>query len=241
MPLYQADPFKILFLDIETVSEHADFQKLSEPWQELWADKTRFLRKEETPEDYYPQRAAIMAEFGKVVCISCGYFVKEKDEKRFRVKSFAGENEFKSLNDFAKMLRLHFDRNYKLCAHNGKEFDFPYLARRMIVHEIKLPKLLNFSGLKPWQVPHLDTMEMWKFGDWKSFTSLKLLAELFGLPTPKDDIDGSQVGDVFWKENDINRIRDYCQKDVVTLARIFLRMENRGELKDEEIIFNDEN
>lgn len=238
MPLYQTDPYKILFLDIETVSQQPDFEKLPEHWQYLWEDKTKFTRKEdENPAGYYPKRAAVMAEFGKVICISCGYFAKVDGRRCFRVKSFFGDEEEVLLKEFADTLENHF-KGYLLCAHNGKEFDFPYLSRRMVVHKLRLPSCLNTSGLKPWEVPHLDTMEMWKFGDWKSYTSVKLMAALFDIPTPKDDIDGSMVGEVYWKEKNLPRIVEYCQKDTVTVARLFLRMEGQEPLADEDIIIN---
>lgn len=240
MPLYKTDPFKILFLDIETVSQVEDFNKLAENWQYLWDGKTQYQRKDDTPEEYYPKRAAVMAEFGKVICISCGFFKEIDGHRTFRVRSFYGDDEKKVLEDFAEMLVKHFDRDFLLCAHNGKEFDFPYLSRRMIVHGIHLPNSLNTSGLKPWEVPHLDTMEMWKFGDWKSYTSIKLLSALLDIPTPKDDIDGSMVGEVYWKEKNLERIVTYCQKDAVTVARVFLKMEGLGELPEDEIVINND-
>lgn len=240
MPLYKTDPFKVLFLDIETVSQSPDFKNLDEDWQALWEGKTKYQRQDDTPEEYYPKRAAVMAEFGKVVCISCGYFATLDGKRCFRIRSFYGDDERKVLEDFANMLRKHFDREYLLCAHNGKEFDFPYLSRRMVVHGIHLPNVLNTSGSKPWEVAHLDTMEMWKFGDWKSYTSIKLLAKLFDIPTPKDDIDGSMVGEVYWKERDLERIVTYCQKDTVTVARVFLKMEGLEGLSEDEIVINNE-
>lgn len=241
MPLYSTSPDKILFLDIETVSATPGFSDLEEHWQSLGDQKTRFIRKEDqTLDEVYEQRAAIMAEFGKIVCISCGFFTERNGQRNFRIKSFYGDDESQLLNDFADLLNGHFSREYLLCAHNGKEFDFPYIARRMVVHGIRLPALLNTSGLKPWEVRHLDTMEMWKFGDYKHFTSVKLLAALFDIPTPKDDIDGSMVGEVYWKEKDLERIVTYCQKDTVTVARIFLKMEGLDVLTDEEIIISNE-
>lgn len=227
---------QILFLDIETVSAEADFEGLSPEWQGLWADKTRFQRQEESPEEFYPKRAAILAEFGKVVCVSCGFFTIQNGHWEFRVKSFADPEEVVLLQDFAQLLeRLP---NFRLCAHNGKEFDFPYLSRRMISQGVKLPGQLNTAGKKPWEVPHLDTMELWKFGDYKNFSSLKLLAALFGIPTPKDDIDGSMVGSVFWKEGDLDRIRVYCEKDVLTLAKVFLKITQAEIDFDFEVITN---
>tara|TARA_Y100001934_G_C12310427_1_gene754650 strand:- start:626 stop:1339 length:714 start_codon:yes stop_codon:yes gene_type:complete len=213
---------QVLFLDIETVSSHAEFEQMSEDWQGLWADKTRFQRQEESPAEFYPKRAAILAEFGKVVCISCAFFSLQNGQWELRMKSFCDSDEVQLLQDFAQLLERLL--NFRLCAHNGKEFDFPYLSRRMISHGIKLPGQLNNAGKKPWEVPHIDTMELWKFGDYKSFTSLKLLAALFGIPSPKDDIDGSQVGAVYWEEQDLDRIRVYCEKDVVTLAKVFLQI-----------------
>ncbi len=239
MPLYQTDSNRILFLDIETVRQKSKYQDLSPSWQELWDGKSKYQRgADESPSDFYVKRAAIMAEFGKVVCVSCGFFTEKEGKRSFRIKSFYGHDEKQLLQDFADLLYHHFDSTYLLCAHNGKEFDFPYLSRRMVVHGIKLPSLLNTSGLKPWEVKHLDTMEMWKFGDYKHFSSVKLLAALFDIPTPKDDIDGSKVGAVYWEENDLQRIAEYCQKDTVTVARIFLKMEGLPSLTDDEIVLN---
>ena len=220
--LENINPSNILFLDIETVPQYASFDEAPKTLRDLWEKKSRFLIKDqaETPDSIYRQ-AGIYAEFGKVICISCGYF---SPEKKFRVKSFYGDDEGTILSDFADMLKKFFSRNDRLlCAHNGKEFDFPFLSRRMIVNNIKLPSVLDNSGKKPWEVNHLDTMELWKFGDFKSYTSLLLLATILGIPTPKDDIDGSMVWEVYWKEKNLERIVTYCQKDVLTVAQIFLR------------------
>ncbi len=236
MPLYQNDIYKILFLDIETVSGKPNYQLLDAQWRQLWDEKTRYQRKEDvSTAKYYSQKAAIMAEFGKVICISCGFFSKKEGKRKFHLKSFSGEDEKLLLRDFTDLLKNRFDRSFKLCAHNGKEFDFPFLARRIIANDMKLPALLNTSGVRPWEVPHLDTMEMWKFGDWKAYTSVKLLASLFDIPVPKDDIDGSMVGEVYWRQNDLDRIIKYCQKDTITVARIFLKMNAMETLKDEGI------
>lgn len=226
----------ILFLDIETVPLHEHFNELDETQQYLWADKTRYLRKDDfTPEDYY-ERAGIWAEFGKIVCISVGYFKMMSDGRQFRTTSFFGE-EKKLLQDFKNLLESHFNHhNHLLCAHNGKEFDFPYIARRMIVNHIALPTKLNLFGKKPWEIPHIDTLDLWKFGDYKHYTSLKLLTNILGIPSPKDDIDGSQVRAVFYEEKDIDRIVVYCEKDTVAVAQILLRLRNEDLLADNEVI-----
>ncbi len=226
---------RILFLDIETVSQKSDFKELSAGWQHLWEDKTKFIRAEESAADFYPKRAAILAEFGKIVCISCGFFTKIKGQTQFRVASFFDEDEAQLLSEFAAQLALPFYENFVLCAHNGKEFDFPYIARRMLINGLRIPDLLDTGGSKPWEVPHLDTLQMWKFGDYKHYTSLKLLAAIFDIPTPKDDIDGSQVGSVFWQEKDLPRIVRYCEKDTVTVARVYLKLKNLPPLLNESI------
>ncbi|MGX7667784.1 3'-5' exonuclease [Flavobacterium pedocola] len=226
----------ILFLDIETVPETEDYKTLDPVKQELFALKTQYQRKEEhTPEEFY-ERAGIWAEFGKIICISVGYFTLKSDIRHFRVTSFFGE-ETKILKDFSNLLNNHFSQpQHLLCGHNAKEFDFPFIARRMLIHGLPIPPKLNLFGKKPWEVPHLDTMELWKFGDFKTFTSLKLLTNVLGIPSPKDDIDGSEVGKVFYMDKDIDRIITYCEKDVIAVAQIFLKMRREDLLIEEEII-----
>ena len=228
----------ILFLDIETVPQHPSFDLVPNDWKDLWTKKAEALlrnRELETVESIY-SRAGIYAEFGKIICISCGVIMGSGDNKRIIIKSFYGEEEKVILQDFAEMLRKWaVDSNKFLCAHNGKEFDFPYCCRRMIINGIPIPSILNTAGKKPWEVTHIDTMELWKFGDFKSYTSLNLLAHALGIPTPKDDIDGSMVGDVYWKEKNLERIATYCQKDVVTAAQVYLRIIGESLIKAENI------
>lgn len=229
----------ILFLDIETVPQHPSFHDVPESWKELWVKKSEPMlrnREHESTDSIYP-RAGIYAEFGKIICISCGLIQQVDNEKKLVIKSFSGDNEPLLLHEFTLMLKKwvagHEPRF--LCAHNGKEFDFPYLCRRMIINHLPVPGILDTSGKKPWEVSHLDTMELWKFGDFKSYTSLNLLAHALQVPTPKDDIDGSMVWEVYWKENNLPRIVTYCQKDVVTVAQIYLRMQGESLIKNENI------
>ena len=226
----------ILFLDIETVPQFADYDTLENPTKLLWEAKTNYQRKENfTPKEFY-DRAGIWAEFGKIICISVGYFKQKEDPRNFRVTSFYGE-EGDILKDFKNLLETHFNKsNHLLCAHNGKEFDFPYIARRMVILGIDLPEKLNLFGKKPWEVPHLDTLELWKFGDYKTFTSLSLMAHVLGIPSPKNDISGEQVRDVFYKEKDIDRIVAYCEKDTVTVAQIILKLRNQDLLSASEVL-----
>ncbi|TXE13052.1 3'-5' exonuclease [Seonamhaeicola algicola] len=226
----------ILFLDIETVPEQPHFSDLDEEKQALWEQKSKYQRKDEfTPEEFY-ERAGIWAEFGKIVCISVGYFKMQGDIRKFRVTSFFGD-EPKILQNFKNLITTHFSQNkHLLCAHNGKEFDFPYIARRMIINNIELPYKLNLFGKKPWEVPHLDTLELWKFGDYKTYTSLKLLTNVLGIPSPKDDIDGSEVRGVYYEEKNIDRIITYCEKDTIAVAQIFLKFQGANILTDDEII-----
>ncbi|GLB53152.1 3'-5' exonuclease [Neptunitalea chrysea] len=227
---------KILFLDIETVPEVENFDELDATTQKLWELKSAYQRKEEFSAEEFYNNAGIWAEFGKIICISVGYFVLKGDTRSFRVTTFYGE-EKQLLLDFKNLLDTHYQHPQQLlCAHNGKEFDFPYIARRMIIHGIQIPYKLNLFGKKPWEVPHLDTMELWKFGDFKNYTSLKLLTHILGIPSPKDDIDGSEVRAVFYEEKNIDRIITYCEKDTIAVAQIFLRFRNEELLNDDEIL-----
>lgn len=230
---------KVLFLDIETVPIKYSFEELSPVFQKLWEEKTAWQSKDEfTPSEFYKLKAGVMAEFAKVICISVGYLFTEKSEHHFRLKSFYGEDEQQLLSEFINLLNKQFNtKTHQLCAHNGKEFDFPFLARRILVNRLKLPKLLDIAGKKPWEVNHLDTMELWRFGDYKNYTSIKLLSALFDIPTPKDDIDGSQVSRVYWKEKDLERIKIYCQKDTLTVAQLLLKYKGKDLIKEENIEF----
>ena len=229
----------ILFLDIETVPQFNKYENMPEPTAELWDRKFSTFRNEavdETPASIYP-RAGIYAEFGKIICISVGAF---SDDNEFRIKSFYGHDEKKILAEFSLLLQNSFFSPDKLlCAHNGKEFDFPFLCRRLLINQLPLPTILNIAGKKPWEVAHLDTMELWKFGDYKSYTTLILLASIFGIQTPKDDINGSNVWQVYWEENNIERIVNYCQKDVLTVAQIFKKFRCENLIKSDHVIFLD--
>jgi len=223
---------KILFLDIETVSNSASYELLSDRMKELWNVKARSILKNQELTlkeciECYNDKSAIYAEFNRIICISVGYLDYRKDEVLLKVKSFFGDDEKEILLDFKSLLNKHYDNTEKdfLCGHNIKEFDCPVICRRMLVHQIEHPKLLKLSRKKPWHLMHLlDTLEMWKFGDYKNYISLDLLAAVMGVASPKDDINGSMVSSVYWKDNNLERIKDYCQKDVVTTANVFLRM-----------------
>ena len=230
---------KVLFLDIETVPQVYNFSELDEKTAELYLHKNKYIqeRDELSNEEVY-ERAGVFAEFGKIVCISCGIVHHTADGKSIRMKSFAGDDEKQLLEEFAQMLNQRYNSPYHiLCGHNAKEFDFPFLARRMLIHGIDLPGALDIAGKKPWEINHLDTMELWKFGDYKHYTSLKLLTNILGIPSPKDDIDGSEICRVFYEENDIDRIVIYCQKDTIAVAQIILRLRGEDLLKAEEIAY----
>jgi 3'-5' exonuclease len=238
--LEQVKISNILFLDIETVPAYPAYGKLPEPLRVLWEKKSQYLKKEnETPEDLY-SRAGIYAEFGRIICISTGMIGNLNEKRVFRLKSFFHENEKELLETFADLItRLSQKRDIEICAHNGKEFDFPYIARRMLVHGIKLPLLFDTAGKKPWEARHLDTMELWKFGDHKHYTSLDLLASVFNLESPKSELDGSQVAGVYWNENNLDRIVEYCRRDVITVAQLMLRYKGEELLDPEEIMVLD--
>jgi 3'-5' exonuclease len=217
---------EVLFLDIETVPDVYQYQDLSPRWQKLWDDKMKNqITGESSPSELY-RKAGIYAEFGRIIVISAGYLYQKKGEWYYRVKSFYDGDEKKLLTNFCQALEKFEKAGKKrLCAHNGQEFDFPWMARRMLVHGLALPKVLDVAGLKPWEVRDIliDTLQLWKFGDFKHYTSLALLCELFGIPTPKDDIDGSQVAQVYYEENDLDRIIRYCEKDTLAVANLLLK------------------
>lgn len=217
---------KILFIDIETVPRWSSFEETPAKFQALWTQKAQYIIQNQdiTPADVF-DRAGIYAEFGKIICISAGYL----NGDQLKVTSFAGHDECALLQAFADLLNKHYNRpDHLLCAHNGKEFDYPYIARRMLVNGISIPSILDIQGKKPWEVNLLDTMEMWKFGDYKNYTSLALLTALFDISTPKDDISGADVARVYWKEDDLERIVKYCAKDVVAVVQLYRRFCNQA-------------
>ena len=235
----------ILFIDLETVSAQPNYGVLSERMKIHWQRKCKFLLRAQSEADIndehyaqaYSERAAIFAEFGKIVCISIGYIHDKTQE--LRMKSFYDKDEASLLRAFVSLIESHYhdpDRHL-ICGHNIREFDIPYLCRRLLIHSIDLPTIFRLAGKKPWETKHiLDTMELWKFGDYKNYTSLDLLAAVLGVETPKDDIDGSMVGQVFWEEDDLDRIARYCEKDVVTVAQVLLRMKGEELLTPEQIV-----
>jgi len=228
--LEQYDLHNLLVIDIETVPQYSAHDQVPEHLQKLWERKTQNMRKEDSPEDFY-KSAGIWAEFGKIVCISAGIFTGG-EATGLRIKSFVGHDEKELLTKFSALL-FSQPPNLVLCAHNGKEFDFPYICRRLLINGLPFPPQLQLAGKKPWEIIHLDTMELWKFGDYKNYTSLNLLTAIFDIPTPKDDIDGSMVGHVYWNENQLDRISTYCQKDVVATAQLLRRYRGEELIKEE--------
>jgi DNA polymerase elongation subunit (family B) len=230
----------ILFLDIETVPLYPSLDAVTEHERILWDKKAVYLKKEnETPEELY-KRAGIFAEFGKIICISTGMIGLQDSSRVLRLKSFFSDDEKELLTSFADLItRLCQKREVDLCAHNGKEFDFPFISRRMLINGIKLPPILDTAGKRPWEVRHIDTLELWKFGDHKHYTSLDLLASVFGLESPKNDIDGSQVARVYWNDRNIRRIAEYCRRDVITLAQLLLKFKGESILREVEILVLD--
>lgn len=229
-------PEHILYLDIETVPQVEKLADFPEKMQKLWLRKAEQLGKEGESLEKTFERAGIYAEFGKIVCISCGTIYRRGNRRVYRVKSYYGRNEADLLSGFLVMLeKFMANPAHRLCAHNGQEFDFPYLARRILINGLKLPSILDIAGAKPWEVRDylMDTMQLWKFGDYKSYTSLDLLCTVFDIPTPKDDIDGSQVARVFYEDGDLERIARYCEKDTFAVAQIILRLKGEPLIEPE--------
>ncbi|MBX2979390.1 MAG: 3'-5' exonuclease [Flavobacteriales bacterium] len=232
------DLSKVLFLDIETVPQTYRWEDLDPRSAQLFSDKTRFEQERSGKEAgaMYADKGGILAEFGKIICIGVGSLRKEGDGHSMRVTSFQSDDEREVLTQFTELLNRHYNtEEHWLCGHNGKEFDFPYIARRCVVHRIPLPRLLNTAGLKPWEVGHLDTMNLWSFGDRKAYTSLALLTHILGIPTPKDDISGADVARVYYEEQDLGRIAAYCRKDVIATTQLYLRLTGRDTIPTENI------
>ena len=237
--LKQLNLNKVLFLDIETVPNTPTYTELDESVKKLWDDKMRWQseRDNKTPEEIY-EKAGIFAEFGKVICISVGFLTNAGTPNvKYRTTSFAGDDESKLLQDFSNLMNSHYYRNDQyLCAHNGKEFDYPFIARRMLLNSLTLPDLLDLAGKKPWEIHHLDTMELWKFGDYKHYTSLNLLTNIFNIPTPKDDITGADVAKVYYEDKDLDRIVTYCEKDTLAVAQVMLKYKGMKLIEDDQVI-----
>jgi 3'-5' exonuclease len=227
----------ILFIDIETVSEQPEFGLLSEGMQHEWGRKAKLIKYGSDgppdPAEAFSERAGIYSEFAKIVCISFGSIVRQDGIWKMRLKSFADDDERRILRDFSDLLvkMVSVFREVRFCGHNIKEFDIPFICRRMVINGVPLPPALQLSGKKPWEITHLDTMEMWKFGDNKNFTSLSLLAQVLGIPSPKGDIDGSQVGRVYWEDKDLPRISAYCTRDVLTSAKVYLKLKGISDVE----------
>jgi 3'-5' exonuclease len=242
------DLYNVLFIDIETVPGTPEFDDLSDEMQELWGIKTRTILRRQGEEiefdemaETFKTRAGIYSEFGKIVCISVGFLTKQPDssEPILRLKSFANHMESSLLEDFSELLSKHFNNpeKFALCGHNIKEFDIPYICRRMLINQLPLPKMIDIAGKKPWETKHmLDTLEMWKFGDIKNYTSLRLLTAVFDIPSPKDDMDGSDVASVYWEERDLDRIATYCEKDVLATVQLYLRLKRLPLLRNDQVI-----
>lgn len=225
----------LMFIDVETVPQYPELSLAPSDYQKHWKHKASFINPENLSEEEVYQRAGIYSEFGKIVCISCGFFnPKLPDFSEFRVHSYYGDDEKELLEEFAQML-THDDGKHQFCGHNIKEFDVPYIARRMLINGVALPEILNISGKKPWEVNFVDTLQLWKFGDYKHYTSLDLLTSIFNIPTPKDDISGADVRDVYYKNKDLDRIKHYCEKDVVAVAQLVLKLTGNPLITDQNI------
>jgi len=226
----------VLFLDIETVPFVESFDELNERQKKLWDTRSAYLRKEGKEASEVWTNAGLFAEFGKIVCISAGIFSRLTEPRRFRIKSFYGDDEAKIIREFSGLIRkFRKGKELRLCAHNGKEFDFPFLARRIVILGEKLPEVLNIAGKKPWELNFIDTLELWRFGEYRNYTSLALLTEVLGISNPKDDLDGSQVAGVFYREKDPERIARYCEKDVLAVAQVLLRLRGEKPIPEENV------
>lgn len=237
---------EILFIDIETVPVTNDYLQLSAGMQEQWNRKIRSLKflnsDAEPPEALFMEKAGIYSEFARIVCIGIGCLSRDADLSwKLLLKSLTAPDERTLLHSFTGALSKFGVRypQFRFCGHNIREFDLPFLCRRMVIHNMPLPASLQLQGKKPWEILHIDTLELWRFGDYKNYTSLALLAEVLGIPSPKEDMDGSMVGKMYWEEKNTGRIARYCLQDVLTTARVYLRMKGYGDINPEAIYLPD--
>ncbi len=229
----------LLLIDIETVPIVQNFTDLNENWQQLWTDKISKSLPENTLEESWKMRGGIMAEFGKIVCISTGYFYEDENRKQcFKIKSIYGDDETQLLQDFTELCNKFYklNKNFIFGGHNIREFDIPYICRRILINNLALPEYLWLHDRKPWETKMFDTLSWWKFGDNKNYTSLHLLANVLNIATSKDDIDGSMVQDVYYNDKDLQRIVNYCQKDIIVVANIILKFQHLPLLKNENVV-----
>lgn len=227
----------ILFFDIETVSECERFDELSERSQSLWTKKAKRISSDMSADEAYANRAGIFAEYAKVVCISVGFLHQVNDTWKLKLKSFYGDDEYLLLSDFASFLRDKVPTTaiHSLCGHNIREFDIPFLCRRMLINRIDIPDMIDLRDTKPWERAHIiDTLQSWKFGDYKNYTSLDTLCNVFGIDSPKDAISGADVHRVYYEDDDLSSIVHYCEKDVFAVMQVYLAMYNV--IVDEEIV-----
>jgi predicted PolB exonuclease-like 3'-5' exonuclease len=225
----------ILFLNLSTAPLAPSYAELSPLIRQLWHEKFRYLREPDTPEKQY-EKAGLYAEFGKIICLSLGFVKTQGNERQMRIKSFYGHQEKELLTAFLDLLNTRFNKKTQLlAAHNGKEFDFPFLCRRLLINQIPLPVMLDLSGKKPWEVPHIDTMDFWRFGETRHYASLELLAQLFQIPMTQARMDGKEIAQQYWKYSNWTDIVATCQADVVLTAQLLLRFRGESIIPQEQI------
>ena len=231
--MYTLDQLKnIVFFDIETAGSHESLDALQEDnplLATLWSKRCEYLRekfeenKDLTDEELYLNKAALHPEFNRIVCASFGRIAGDVDSTSMIIKSYSGDDESEILDGIDKVLTKFNKMN--LCGHNIKRFDIPVMGKRFLINGKKLPKSLMIYDSKPWELPFIDTSDIWSFGAWQEgFASLELIAASLKVPSPKDDIRGEDVHSVFWESSEHSRIAEYCAKDVKVLGDIMLKI-----------------
>jgi len=223
----------MLFFDLETASEHKNLEELREAkpkMADLWAKRSDYLRSrwpednaDKTDAELYDDKAALVPEFNRIVCVSFGRLTWEGLAPSMVIKSYYGSDEI-SILDGIENVASKFTK-YKMTGHNIKRFDIPVMCKRLLINGYKLPPYLQVHNKKPWEMPFVDTSDAWSFGAWQEgFASLELIMTSLGLDSPKDDIRGEEVSGVFWENQEYTRIAKYCEKDVYSLAQALLKM-----------------
>lgn len=235
---------QLLIIDIETVSQYPGFECMDDSWKQLWQEKVmKILPAGVSAAEFYLQRAGVMAEFAKIICISVGWLKQDESGVDMFLRSFFGNDEHELLSKFIVAMNERNEGLNDWCfvGHNIKEFDIPFICRRLLVHGLPIPNYLDFQNKKPWETNLIDTFQYWRFGDYKNYTSLKLLSAVLQVPSSKEDIDGSMVGALYWasdpveQQNNVHRIVAYCQQDVVATGNILLRFKGMSLLNQQQI------
>ncbi len=245
--MYSVSELKqMVFIDIETIRGKKTYNDViteNPALDDYWQTKHTQIREKE-PLSYghiedsaemYEKMAALYPEWGQIVCISIGQIKFDEDGNpiKFTTKSFSGLYEkilLEEFNETASKIMSKYPR-MQWVGHNIKGFDMPYIIKRSLINGVRVPNVFHLQKQKPWESQLIDTNDVWKFNGWNG-ARLGLLTEILNIPSPKQDMDGKMVSDVFWEDGDLNRISEYCEMDINATANVMLRISGMDIITD---------